>query len=66
MFFSAGVIVIVIYPKQKSIAAITLSINGKDIENVEHFNFLGISLYWMKSCLGKITLICYQTKSQKF
>ena len=45
--------------KQKQIAEITLSINGEDIENVEHFK------YWMKTCPGKITLICYQTKSQK-
>ena len=30
--------------KQKQIAAITLSINGEDIENIEHFNFLGIIL----------------------
>ena len=36
--------------KQKQTAAITLSINGEDIENVEHFNFLGI--FWMKSCPG--------------
>ena len=30
--------------KQKQIAEITLSINGEDIENVEHFNFLSIIL----------------------
>ena len=36
--------------KQKQIAAITLSINGKDIESVEHFNFL--VLFWTKSCPG--------------
>ena len=30
--------------KQKQIAATTLSINGENIENVEHFNFLSIIL----------------------
>ena len=49
--------------KQKQIAAIALSINGEDIENVEHFNFLGIILD--ENLSWKITLICYETKSQK-
>ena len=40
--------------KQKQLAEITLSINGEDIENVEHLTFW--VLYWMKTCPGKITL----------
>ena len=43
--------------KQKPIAAITLSINGEDIENVEHFNFLGIILDEKLSWINHINML---------
>ena len=43
--------------KQKQIAAITLSINGEDIENVEHFNFLGIILDEKLSWINHINML---------
>ena len=43
--------------KQKQIAAITLSINGEDIENVEHFNFLGIILDEKLSWINHISML---------
>ena len=59
--------------KQKQIAAITLSINGKDIENVEHFNFLGIildeNLSWknhinmLSNIISKVTGVMYKLKN---
>ena len=49
--------------KQKQIAEIILSINGEDMKMLSTLTFW--VLYWMKTCPGKIRLICYQTKSQK-
>ena len=43
--------------KQKQIAAITMSINGEDIENVEHFNFSGIILDKKLSWINHINML---------
>ena len=43
--------------KQKQIAAITLSINGEDIEHVEHFNFLGIIMDEKLSRINHINML---------
>ena len=43
--------------KQKQIAAITLSINEEDIENVEHFNLLGIILDKKLSWVNHINML---------
>ena len=59
--------------KQKQIAEITLSINGEDIENVEHFNFLGIildeNLSWknhidmLSNKISKVIGVMYKLKN---
>ena len=49
--------------KQNQIAEITLSINGEDIENVEHFNFLGMILDEKLSWKNHINML--SKKSQK-
>ena len=59
--------------KQKQIAEITLSINGEDIEHVEHFNFLGIildeNLSWknhinmLSNKISKVIGVMYKLKN---
>ena len=43
--------------KQKQIAAITLSVNKEDTENVEHFTFLGIILDEKLSWINHINML---------
>ena len=46
--------------KQKPIDAITLSINGEYIDNVEHFNFLGIILDEKLSWINHINMLSHK------